>query len=293
MEKKTFYKKKSVWIIAVIVIIVIASATSDDSTTTTTTEVVENNITSTPKVTNDVAEDKETKTKDNTSETKDDNSEKKDKNSQKKDDATEKKDDTTKPETTPVDVENMSEEEQEKFLSDLTKEIEESSQDIEAELEEKYEKDTKAYRFYAALEENEVCPYTMSDKASEFLIGYPEFFSTTKLKKITNYVDYDISYKHIAKNASKYGDKLMCISPAYVISCSETDIDDETTLTELQLEDEGGNSYMVIYIGSVDVFENDVVECYGLPLGTTSFDNISGGTTLAIVVAGSYISKID
>lgn len=269
MEKKPFYKKKSVWIIAIIVIIVIASATGDD---TTTTEVSENNITSTPTPTKEVAKAEKTKSKSET---------------------TEKKENTVEPESTPLDVENMSEEEQEKFLSELSDELEDVASKSEDELEEQFSNDTKVYTIYTALEENEVYPYTISDKASEFLLDYPKFFSTTKFKKVRDYIDYDISYKHIAKNASKYGDKLMCISPAYVISCSETEIDDETTLTELQIMDDDDNNYMVIYIGSVDVFENDVVECYGLPLGTSSFENVSGGTTLAIVAAGSYINKID
>ena len=277
MEKKPFYKKKSVWII-IGIIIVIACTTSNDSTTTTNTEIAENEITSTPQVTKEVAEAKETKSEKNTT-----------KNEKEK----KQKEHTTEPKTTPVDIENMSNEEQEKFLSDLTDELEESSLEYESELEAEFANETKVYALYAALAENEVYPYTISEKASEFLMWCPDLFSTTKFKKIKDYINYDISYKHIAKNASKYGDSLMCISPAYVISCSETEIDEDTTLTELQLQDNDGNDYMVIYIGTVDVFENDIVECYGLPLGTSSFENISGGTTLAIIVAGSYINKID
>jgi hypothetical protein len=36
-----------------------------------------------------------------------------------------------------------------------------------------------------------------------------------------------------------------------------------------------------------------VIELYGLPLGQTSFDNVSGGTTLSIVFAGSRITKLN
>ena len=274
MEKKPFYKRKSVWIIAAIIIL-LAAATSNSSTTTPKTEIAENGIASTPQVTEDVNESKDTKAEEKT------NNEKKQKN------------ETAKPETTPVDIENMSEEEQEKFLSDLTNELNDTSAEYEAGLEEELIEDSKVYRIYEALTENEVYPYTISEKASEFLLWNSDLFSTKKFKKIKNCIDYDISYKHISKNASKYGDNLMCISPAYVISCSETEIDEETTLTELQLEDTDGNNYMVIYIGSIDVFENDIVECYALPLGTSSFENISGGTTLAIVTAGSFINKTD
>lgn len=41
-----------------------------------------------------------------------------------------------------------------------------------------------------------------------------------------------------------------------------------------------------------DVYEDDIISIYGLPIGKTAFDNVSGGTTLAIVVAASYVEKI-
>lgn len=274
MEKKPFYKRKSIWIIAVIVIL-LAAATSNNSTTTPNTEIVDNGITSPPQVTKEVNKRNDTKAEEETNNKKN------------------QKEETTTPKSTPVDIENMSEEEQEKFLSDLTDELNETSAEYEAQLEEEFAEESKVYRLYYSLSKNEVYPYTISEKASEALLWNSGLFPAKKFKKIRNYIDYDISYKHIAKNPTKYGDSLICISPAYVISCSETEIDEETTLTELQLEDSDGNNYMVIYIGSIDVFENDIVECYALPLGTSSFENISGGTTLAIVTAGSFINKTD
>lgn len=85
----------------------------------------------------------------------------------------------------------------------------------------------------------------------------------------------------------------MALQGAYVVSCSEENIDDDTVLTELQLSDSDSNNFIVYYFGELsDILEEDTVDCYGLPLGTTSFDNVSGGTTLAGVLAGSYIKKI-
>ena len=127
MEKKPFYKRKSVWIIAAIIIL-LAAATSNSSTTTPKTEIAENGIASTPQVTEDVNESKDTKAEEKT------NNEKKQKN------------ETAKPETTPVDIENMSEEEQEKFLSDLTNELNDTSAEYEAGLEEELIEDSKVYR---------------------------------------------------------------------------------------------------------------------------------------------------
>ena len=86
----------------------------------------------------------------------------------------------------------------------------------------------------------------------------------------------------------------MAIEGAYVASCKEENITDDMVITELQLSDSEGNNFMVLYFGELeDVLEDDTVNCYGLPLGTTSFENVSGGTTLAVVMAGSYIEKIN
>lgn len=151
---------------------------------------------------------------------------------------------------------------------------------------------TPAY-FCEELQDNETEPYELSKKADKFLQDNPSLFPVKKKAKIKKYIDYSIDYRHLTKNSSKYGDKLMALEGAYVISCKEENIDDNTVITELQLVDSDENSFIVFYFGELsDVLEEDSVDCYGLPLGTTSFDNVSGGTTLACVLAGSYIKKI-
>lgn len=41
-----------------------------------------------------------------------------------------------------------------------------------------------------------------------------------------------------------------------------------------------------------EIYEDDVVECYGLPVSDTTFENIGGGTTISLVLAGSAVNKI-
>lgn len=168
---------------------------------------------------------------------------------------------------------------------EVTSEEEEEDTDIVTEL-------TPAY-MCEKLQDNEEAEYELSDKADIFLNENPLLFPTKKKSKIKKYIDYSIDYRHLSKNSSKYGDKLMALQGAYVVSCSEENIDDDTVLTELQLSDSDSNNFIVYYFGELsDILEEDTVDCYGLPLGTTSFDNVSGGTTLAGVLAGSYIKKI-
>lgn len=64
------------------------------------------------------------------------------------------------------------------------------------------------------------------------------------------------------------------------------------TVVEIHLVDADENSYYCLSLCAYDnIFEEDVVKVYALPIGETSFDNISGGTTLAIMLAGCYIEK--
>ena len=40
-----------------------------------------------------------------------------------------------------------------------------------------------------------------------------------------------------------------------------------------------------------DIYENDAISFYGLPLAIFSFENQAGGTTSAIMIAASYAKK--
>ena len=74
----------------------------------------------------------------------------------------------------------------------------------------------------------------------------------------------------------------------------ETELDEETTCSELHLVDAEENSFYVLSLSAYDdIYEGDVVSAYALPIGETSFENVTGGTTLAIMLAGCYIEKIE
>ena len=76
----------------------------------------------------------------------------------------------------------------------------------------------------------------------------------------------------------------------YVIKAEESGKGDNT-VTEIQMNDSDYNYYYVIYVGSLDIYKDDTVQVYGVPVGMTSFENVSGGTTVSLVMAGSYVRK--
>lgn len=146
---------------------------------------------------------------------------------------------------------------------------------------------------FEALQDNENMPFVITDKAKAMLAANESLFLEGDAKDLEGNTDHSLEYRMLSKSIDNYGDKLMYIPEAYVISISETPIDDETTFTEMQLYDAEDHSYYVLSLMPFDdIFEDDVVSCYGLPLGETSFENISGGTTLAIVLAGSSVEKM-
>ena len=65
------------------------------------------------------------------------------------------------------------------------------------------------------------------------------------------------------------------------------DIND--TVTYLLAVDADENLYALYYLDSADVYDGDVFTVYALPVATSSYENVSGGTTNVIVLIGSYL----
>lgn len=133
-------------------------------------------------------------------------------------------------------------------------------------------------------------PFTISPKAKSFLNDHPEICSVKNVKDVKKYIDSSIEYKKVEKNQNKFGDKVMKTPECYVIKAEESGKGDNT-ITEIQMNDSDYNYYYVVYIGSLDIYKDDTVQVYGIPVGMTSFENVSGGTTVSLVMAGSYVQK--
>lgn len=147
--------------------------------------------------------------------------------------------------------------------------------------------------FYSALQDNENFPYTLTEKAKEMLKQNESLFLDNSIDGCEENTDYTIEYKALDKNIDKYGDKLLYLSEAMVIQIEEAAVDEETTVTDMLICDAEENYYDIISLcGYDDIYKGDVISIYGLPLAKSGFENISGGTTLVVVVAASHIEKI-
>ena len=69
----------------------------------------------------------------------------------------------------------------------------------------------------------------------------------------------------------------------------EESIGDEEYLTTINVSD-GALQYIVFYYGELsDVFEDSIVSIVGLPMGTSQFDNLDGGKTRVVCLAGCQV----
>lgn len=133
--------------------------------------------------------------------------------------------------------------------------------------------------------------YLLNSKSEQFLSNYDYLFPASNISDIpSDTVDSTIDYRQILKNDQKFGDKLIILKPLQVQQIFEEEIGDEQYLTQLNVMDENGQQYWIYYNGELsDIYENDFINVIGLPLGNSSFENTTGGETLVIVLAGSYI----
>lgn len=133
----------------------------------------------------------------------------------------------------------------------------------------------------------------LEKNSSDFITNNPTLFPATEqadISKVEGMVDSSVDYKHLEKNINDYTDKIMQVKGT-VIDVKEHKIDDKT-FTYMHFSTEDMENFQVIYLGKVDIFKNDSAVCIGMPVALNSFENVSGGTTRAIMVVASTVKKV-
>ena len=132
----------------------------------------------------------------------------------------------------------------------------------------------------------------MAEIQTHYIARSEDLFPAASADALTQYVNSEIGYKNISKNPDKFGNQIITVDYAQVVQINEGNAGNHP-FTIMQIMDENVDNYMVYYFGEIpEVLEDDYVKVYGLPLGTTSFDNVGGGTTLAAVLGGCWVEKI-
>lgn len=154
----------------------------------------------------------------------------------------------------------------------------------------------KAYTVFGNPEDQEAdYAYELTAKAKEFIPAHEELFPAKNKELAAKYTNSKIKYKHIIKSPEDYGDKLIKLENYEILQISEIDWEygEHGKLTHIEAHDGyGGNAVSIFYFNKTNLYKDDRITIYALPLDTTSWENIGGGTTLAIALAGSYIEKL-
>lgn len=143
---------------------------------------------------------------------------------------------------------------------------------------------------YTWIAKNDSYDYTIPEKSLDFMEENPKFFpgSEKNTGAMSDFIDYDADYPHVAKSPAKYADKLMHVY-GQIVDCKE----EETvygTITFLQIVDYAGDSYCMYYLGELaDAFEDDYANANVLPFGTITFENVGAYYTQAVIGAACYV----
>ena len=138
-------------------------------------------------------------------------------------------------------------------------------------------------------------PFTASTSSLMYILGKSDFFPATtdeSQQELAEAIDSTVSYPQMEKNISDVDEKIFSVSDAVVISISESVIFGED-LTIVHAMDDHYYSYMLYYKGRLpDIYKENHISFVGLPISMTSFSNVGGGTTKAVVVATATVTLI-
>lgn len=129
----------------------------------------------------------------------------------------------------------------------------------------------------------------------DFVVAnFPLFSANTPedIEAAKKLADSSITSKHLNKNAQPYFGK-MATFQGTVISVEEQTLEDGSVVSDTHVLDDNMQSYQVIMHKSTgEVLEDDTVRFWGTPVGQSSFENVSGGTTNVQVFFGSHLEKV-
>lgn len=134
----------------------------------------------------------------------------------------------------------------------------------------------------------------MSNETYDFIRENAELFPARdeeSQKKVKEMTDTSITIKHLNKDVSPYLTTIVTFEGG-VISIESQKLEDDITVSVLHVMDDNFDSYQVLTFGDTeDIFDDDYVRFWGVPVGPSYFPNVSGGITNVQVIYGAHIEK--
>ncbi|WP_071392751.1 hypothetical protein [Bacillus tuaregi] len=136
----------------------------------------------------------------------------------------------------------------------------------------------------------------LSQESYDFIVANHSLLPAKTDEAITEAkgkVDTSVTAKHLNKNAQPYFQTFVSYQ-GNVVSVEEAPLDNGETISITHVLDDEMNSYQVLlYKTTGDILEEDLVQFWGVPVGASSFENISGGTTNVQNFFGAHIEKLN
>lgn len=111
-----------------------------------------------------------------------------------------------------------------------------------------------------------------------------------EVKKVKVMADKTVGAKQLNKNATPYANKVLTFA-GEIVSVEEVPVDGETVSIVHVLDDAMQSYQVLMYKATGNVFEKDRVRFWGVPVGPSSFQNVSGGATNVQVFIGAHVEK--
>lgn len=134
----------------------------------------------------------------------------------------------------------------------------------------------------------------LNDATLEFIGTHENIFpATTEEEKAEAMalVDSSIEYKHLSKSTSNYLDKLIYFKRQEIIQADEFTMWGHTFTSIVTANQNYSDHHFIFYDGAIDIFDGDNITFVSLPVGSASYNNVSGGSTNVIVSIASIIIK--
>lgn len=134
----------------------------------------------------------------------------------------------------------------------------------------------------------------LQDKTFNFISqNYKLFPAKTPedIQQVKSITDSTIEAKHLNKDVTPYLDKMVTFSGTVIRIKQNTNSDNETETLVHVIDDEMQSYQVLLFKPANDIFEKDNVRFWGVPVGPSSFDNVSGGTTNVQFFVGADIEK--
>ena len=106
------------------------------------------------------------------------------------------------------------------------------------------------------------------------------------------YVKTDLTYPMMTKTLDGLEGVLFYCNPAQALQVFQEDIYGHT-ITYIFCGDENNNYYSIFYDGVLpDVYDGVYISFTGLPVSSSGFENVGGGTTNVIVMIASSVAVV-